>query len=219
MDIQIEYPEKTDETKKEGGGMDFSIRRSIDGVEDVIEIKNAAEEFILKLVDKLCEQTPYGLDMDPIHALFYEKAIQEVRDAYAECGFFPDSAPSPVKAIRLPLDDETSWDPGLSQTAPMNIQNARAVRMARSPEPKIKQFKKHDGTFGDPNYSVTIDCDVCGKVSFGWAKEVGGHVKCKHCKTPLLVEQRYKEHMRADADACVFKANRPLERLQGMEWI
>lgn len=199
--------------------MDFSIRRSIDGVEDVIEIKDASEEFINRLVDKLCEHSPSGFDMDPIHALFYEKSIEEVRLAYAERGLIAESVSPETRRTREPSGAESQWGADLKQMPPMNVKNAHTVRMERSPDPKVKQFKKHDGSFGDPNYSVAVDCDVCGHASFAWAQQAGGHVKCKHCKTPLLVEQRYKEYMRADADACVFKATRPLERLEGMEMI
>ena len=198
--------------------MDLSIRRSINGVVDTIEIKNATEAFIDELIEKMCANPPYGIDMDPIHALRYERSIEKVRLAYEEAGITL-SASVPRKRD-VPSDEVASaWEGEEPDMPAKPLRNARDVRMARSPEPKVKYFKKNDGTLGDPNYSVAIDCDVCGHESFGWSRYAGGHVKCKHCKTQLLVEDRFKEPMRADAGGCVFKANRPIEYLEGSEMI
>lgn len=199
--------------------MDLTIRRSINGVEETVEIKNATEAFIDELIEKLCENPPFGFDMDPIHALRYERSIEKVRAAYEEAGVTLDAVLERDEVKSHEHLEDTEWSES-AQAAPVNLlRNARDVRMARSPEPKVRQFKKNDGQLGDPNYSVAIDCDVCGHESFGWARFAGGHVKCKTCKTQLVVENRFKEPMRADENGCVFKANRPLEFLEGSEMI
>lgn len=199
--------------------MDLTIRRSINGVEETVEINNATEAFIDELIEKLCENPPFGFDMDPIHALRYERSIEKVRTAYEEAGVTLENFPKHESSKAEEYHLDVTWSES-AQAAPASIlRNARDVRMARSPEPKMRQFKKNDGELGDPNYSVAIDCDVCGHESFGWARFAGGHVKCKTCKTQLVVENRFKEPMRADENGCVFKANRPLEYLEGSEMI
>lgn len=198
--------------------MDLTIRRSINGSVDTIEIKNATEAFIDELIEKMCANPPNGVDMDPIHALRYERSIEKVRLAYEEAGVTL-SMTSPRTLDRGTEEVESFWADEEMDMPSKPLRNAREVRMARSPEPKVKHFKKNDGTLGDPNYSVAIDCDVCGHESYGWSRYAGGHVKCKNCKTQLLVENRFKDPMRADADGCVFKANRPIEFLEGSEMI
>lgn len=200
--------------------MDLVIRRSINGIEETIEIKDLSESFLDNLIKKMCADPPYGVDMDPIHALRYERSIEAARVAYEEAGVSLNAIASNDR--RTAPDEGTiaeDWSSVSVTSEHTTFQSAREVRMARSPEPKTTRFKRHDGTFGDPNYAVTIDCDVCGNQSYGWAMQAGGHVKCKKCKTQLEVEHRYKEPMRADEDGCVFKANKPIDYLEGAEMI
>lgn len=199
--------------------MDLVIRRSIDGQEETIEVTGASEAFIDDLIERMCANPPPGVDMDPIHALRYERSIEAARLAYEKAGVSLDTMP-PRKGRTTPDVRETEEWPTIAITSePPPFMSAYDVRMARSPEPKMHRFKRNDGTFGDPNYSVLIDCDVCGHESFGWAMEAGGHVKCKKCKTQLKVEQRFKEPMRADENGCVFQANQPIDFLEGSEMI
>lgn len=199
--------------------MDLVIRRTLaDGSEETIEIRHASKDFIVELLDRMADQTLFGVDMDPIQALRYELAIERLARAYAAHGVKLETTVPRKRSTDPSLE---AWlalatgDPGET----LSVENAHTARMNRSGVPKTHRFKKADQTLGDLNYSTKVDCDVCGHEGFAWARKPGHTVKCKECKTPLVVEHRYREVGRADADGCTLRARRPAGHLEGHEMI
>lgn len=199
--------------------MDLVIRRPLsDGGEETIEIKGASRDFIVELLDRMADQTLFGVDMDPIHALRYELAIERVARAYAAHGIKLETTRPRKRSTDPSLEAWLALATGDPGDEPP-IETAHEARMKRSGVPKTHRFRKADGTIGDLNYSAKVDCDVCGHESFAWSRGPGHTVKCKDCKTPLVVEHRYREPGRADADGCTLRARRPAGHLEGHEMI
>lgn len=199
--------------------MDLVIRRTLaDGETETIEIRHASRDFIVELLDRMADQTLFGVDMDPIQALRYELAIEELAQAYEAHGICLGSTRARQRKQDPTLD---AWLALASspEAEDLPVENAHTARMRRSGVPKTHRFKKADDTYGDLNYSTKVDCDVCGHEGFAWSRQAGHTVKCKACKTPLVVEHRYREPGRADADGCSFRARRPAGHLEGHEMI